>query len=109
MGTLFTDQVYVFRHPFHPPLGMTYHENTDEPKKLSTFGLASTTGFILAPTAVAQTACKRQRQRCLWLAIYFIPNQKSYIRDIEQCNEPAMYPKILEAESPDIASKIYGT
>ena len=26
--------------------------------------LASTTGFILAPTAVAQTACKRQRRRC---------------------------------------------
>ena len=25
--------------------------------------VASTTGFILAPTAVAQTACKRQPQR----------------------------------------------
>ena len=33
--------------------------------------VASTTGFILALTAVAQTACKRQRQRCFWLAIYF--------------------------------------
>ena len=27
--------------------------------------VASTTGFILAPTAVAQTACKRQQRRCL--------------------------------------------
>ena len=33
--------------------------------------LASTTGFILAPTAVAQTACKRQQRCCFWLAIYF--------------------------------------
>ena len=32
--------------------------------------VASTTNFILAPTAVAQTACKRRR-RCLWLALYF--------------------------------------
>ena len=26
--------------------------------------LAYTTGFTLAPTAVAQTACKRQQRRC---------------------------------------------
>ena len=53
--------------------------------------LASTTGFILAPTPVAQTACKRQRRHCFWLAIFCRRNMKSFIRDTEQlrtCNVP---------------------
>ena len=61
--------------------------------------LASTTGFILAHTAGAQTACKRQRRRCLWLAIYFYTQPKKFIYGTLNSNEPAMYPKILEVVS----------
>ena len=46
----------------------------------------------------------------LFLISYlFLDETKKVSYGTLNSNEPAMYPKILEAQSPNIASRIYGT
>ena len=61
--------------------------------------LASTTGFILAPRD-AQTACKRQRGSCFWLATDVPVWHEKVSYGTFTCNEPIMYPKILKHGLP---------
>ena len=62
--------------------------------------LASTTGFILAPTRRTVTACKRQRGSCFWLATDVPVWHEKVSYGTLTCNEPIMYPKILKHGLP---------
>ena len=66
----------------------------------SLFPIASTTGFIEL-RFVVQTACKRQRGSCFWLATN-VPcvAWKSFSRDIHLQWTYIMYPKILKHGLP---------
>ena len=71
--------------------------------------LASTTGFIelLAPSSKQPVKDNRDVVSD-WLPVSRMWREKDSSRTFT-CYEPAMYPKILKAQSPDIASIIYGT
>ena len=70
--------------------------------------LASTTDFIeLLPSP--KKPVEDNKGRCFSLATYVPMWHEKVTSGTFTCIEPAMYPKILEAQSPDIASRIYGT
>ena len=69
--------------------------------------LASTTGCIELQPSRKQPV---KTTRTLFLISYlFLDLKKKVSSGALTCNEHAMYPKILEAQCPGIASRIYGT
>ena len=69
--------------------------------------VAFTTGFIELLPLPKQPVKDNRDVVCNWPPI--CRPDKKVTSGTLNCNEPAMYPKILEAQSPDIASRVYGT
>ena len=70
--------------------------------------IASIIGFIELLPSPKQPVKDNRDVVSDWLPI-LRPDKKKVTSGTLNYNEPAMYPKILEAQSPDIDSRIYGT